>query len=794
MPLHPSEKYSGGLTCFTRSAPINNIFYHEVVIPFQVYKGRGLELAENHILYTLGHQSLLLKDHYTAASLFNELVATTTNHEPRTMNPLQQMCHLREFFIVHHMREKEDRAAASITIPFFEPQSSLLDLTGEQRPYEILCPQVKGSSWQDLERVVVETIHGAENVHLNQTCQNLFGPLSHNLMMPEVAVGEAIRLILPVTSPFQTPLLMKKLRLIWKFTPETEGSTPDTEVGEKSLYSNNDAEAAACVQDAPLENVKVEKDHPLVIDLVLTPLKPGEIFIHGIEYSLKAVFPQSESTDYTIKGKQPLKVQGPRLNSSKEHKTNKTPLYTKDTRLSCKVVSKQPLLKVNLTLPETMHQGEIMTLDLHIENAGNAPLSNLHLVHHSPGSFSFPASQKDRKQTLFDFPLITASPKLDALGAELEDGACMDILPVPLEQDLEAGGSIKRKLWICAPANLGNQDLNIHFSYSLPFNIEKKPLVRLLRKNLSTKVLPALSIKANHINACMYDDDRSQGLLVHLKNSSLEAKGHSIDPAYIRQISLISESKVLTQIVSSNENASVPQGETSVIGLMASKAKQDQNGFNFSTLQVAKNEEVAQLDVAPHVNFLKGAFEFPLKQGPQLKGDVLVALWRSPGGRSGMIHTLVNTGEDVEASADHIDGHDAFSTTESIELPPIPITKKPGKIQIVMPNKNVKHDFDQNPICLVPFQVEVENIEDTQAVFLYKTENRDFYIHTGRFLGCTRASIPIEGGSKRLLNFHVAVSASGLYSYGGLSFQMTQPGQECDDDEYIPLEVNFIVE
>ena len=63
-------------------------------------------MSENHILYTLGHQSLLLKDHYTAASLFNELVATTNVG----MNPLQQMCHLREFFIVHHMREKEDNA------------------------------------------------------------------------------------------------------------------------------------------------------------------------------------------------------------------------------------------------------------------------------------------------------------------------------------------------------------------------------------------------------------------------------------------------------------------------------------------------------------------------------------------------------------------------------------------------------------------------------------------------------------------------------------------------------------
>ena len=101
----------------------------------------------------------------------------------------------------------------------------------------------------------------------------------------------------------------------------------------------------------------MEKDSPLVLDLRLTPLKAGEISIHGIEYSLKAVFPQSESTDYTIKGKQPLIVQGPRLNSTKETKCSKTPLYMKDSRLTCKVVSKQPRLQLGtFSIPETMYQ------------------------------------------------------------------------------------------------------------------------------------------------------------------------------------------------------------------------------------------------------------------------------------------------------------------------------------------------------------------------------------------------------------------------------------------------------
>ena len=233
---------------------------------FQVYKGRGWELSENHILYTLGHQSLLLKDHYTAASLFNELVSTTNNGN----NPLQQMCHLREFFIVHHMREKEDKSVASITIPFFQAQQSLLDLSNDNLPYETLVDRVLGTSWQDLERSVIETVHGSDHVHLNQTCQNLYGPLSHNLVVPEVAIGEPVRLLLPVINPFQTPLLLKKVKLMWQF----KGVEGTDEVSE-------------AIKDEVIDNVTLEKDKPLVLDLKLVPMKAGEVTIHGIEYNLK---------------------------------------------------------------------------------------------------------------------------------------------------------------------------------------------------------------------------------------------------------------------------------------------------------------------------------------------------------------------------------------------------------------------------------------------------------------------------------------------------------------------------
>ena len=54
------------------------------------------------------------------------------------------MCHLREFFIVHHMREKEDKRADFVTIPKIHSQQIVLDLSGQAQTYEqLVCVIIK---------------------------------------------------------------------------------------------------------------------------------------------------------------------------------------------------------------------------------------------------------------------------------------------------------------------------------------------------------------------------------------------------------------------------------------------------------------------------------------------------------------------------------------------------------------------------------------------------------------------------------------------------------------------------
>ena len=153
---------------------------------FQVYKGHSWTLSEDHILYSLGHKFLLIKDHRTAANLFNNLLSMPAPNP----NPLQQMCHLLEFFIVHHLREKKDKVAPEIPIPTFHPQELIVDLGGAEE-------EEADSNWQSVEKVIVEAVTGQEVMFMSSTSQYLFGQGTANRLRPRATVGELIRLTFP---------------------------------------------------------------------------------------------------------------------------------------------------------------------------------------------------------------------------------------------------------------------------------------------------------------------------------------------------------------------------------------------------------------------------------------------------------------------------------------------------------------------------------------------------------------------------------------------------------------------
>ena len=114
--------------------------------------------------------------------------------------------------------------------------------------------------------------------------------------------------------------MLRKIHLIWKFTPESDGQTTVTNFGDKKTPGHEKFVKSAVAESVVLENAAAGANGN-VIELSVVPLQAGSLEVVGVEYSLKAQFPQSETTDYTIHGRQYLGLKGPRLSSTKDHKT-----------------------------------------------------------------------------------------------------------------------------------------------------------------------------------------------------------------------------------------------------------------------------------------------------------------------------------------------------------------------------------------------------------------------------------------------------------------------------------------
>ena len=114
-----------------------------------------------------------------------------------------------------------------------------------------------------------------------------------------------------------------------------------------------------------------------------------------------------------------------------------------------------------------------------------------------------------------------------------------------------------------------------------------------------------------------------------------------------------------------------------------------------------------------------------------LKTDLLVLFWRSSAGHQGLIHTPIINEEEENGGGDLVDHAGAVAvhaqevlSTESIEHANIiPNLKKLCRVHVVN-DRNIQHDFDREPICLVPFTLVVENYLPTSSSFRYKIENR----------------------------------------------------------------------
>ena len=559
--------------------------------------------------------------------------------------------------------------------------------------------------------------------------------------------------------------------------------------------------------------VTLEKSSTVNIALQLTPLQPGDLVITGVEYGMKAQFPQTESTDYTIHGKQRLATTGPRLSTTKEHKTSV--VYGADNRLKVRARPGRPRLSFALEeMPAEVRQGELRCVQLVLSNESAAvAVRSAHLFCHTPGFASFGRVKQDRR-TLFQHPVIDEDCLATTSDSGQEFRARLDLLPVPLESELKPGKSRKVPLWIRGPIGVGTNAVRFLLYYQSAVANDE---YRAASGEISMKTLPSVTASATWNDVSVFDDNllRSRNVTVHLSNISKADNA----PIKVSQISLVSHSNRLVELESRNSGdaLSVQRADSLAVSLKAQRAlgggggDDDGGGGRVHFSSVSCSGEGGGHDVAspPHLDFLKPGFVFDnsvagRKKPPRLKEDLIVVFWRSSSSSASPATGVLVTplrgpppppSPSSSALRDAVDGKGPRRPSNRTALP------CSANTSLVGAQSPIKHDFHSSPQLIVPCSVTVTNTGAAAALLSIKTEDRG-----GGGGGCESCAVALgtvnlrrvamKAGERKSVPLRLAVTSPGVIRYRGLGLRMDAEPGECDapDAVYVPLEFSFVVE
>jgi len=758
----------------------------------QVYEGGSWQLSAEHILYTLGHTKFMLKDFTAAAEFFNSLMEGAVGEVKG--GHLQQMVHLREYFLVHHARAKETGGGSVVvTVPRVHGQLTKVDV----------CPAVKPSQhqlklWQPVEKLVKEVVSGKSLVSLSATCQTTFDNSTPNHLNPQARVGEQLEVTINLENTFSTPLQLRNLQLLFKFESEGEG-------GE--------------VTSSPIESVTLERNSKQEVRMQFKATKPGVVVVQGVEYILRALFPDKEPTDHEIKGKQLLNIVPRSVHVQKDRKWKREPGL--DKRLEISILESGPQLDAKLEAPVSMLTGELKCLELHLRNIGSKPLDSLHLVSHTPGLTSFGKRSDLSGQSLFELPLI--EDQGEEFRKRQEDGSVeqvsIEVVAIPLPETLggalQPGADVKVPLWIKAPAHIGQSSHSLLLFYD-SVQGKGKTSVRMTPITLSLSVQPSLEVSCSFLPLSHSSQHPGSQHRLSLVNATKEL-AHGLETLEVTQVTLVSRSlEVSSSPQCSSTGLRLSRGESnnfsfqSVISeggvteydflslsqLPASVAL-DGGNVHFSSILAKSQEQPVQSP--PFLDFLRHHFVYNLgRRGnpPLLRHDLCVVLWRTLGASPCLGHTVVEVVEQEQSPEG-----ESKAEEKAAERPLVtyPVTALAEVGEVLM------HDFTTTPLASVPVKVKVtgqslssnDSKSEEGALVQYCLGAQE---RGARVAGATAGLAWVSPSVPLDLDLGVSVARPGLYCLRNWQFRAVKL-ETCDmtfdrwrdDDVFVPLEITFEV-
>uniref|UniRef100_A0A2K6GCU5 Trafficking protein particle complex subunit 8 n=1 Tax=Propithecus coquereli TaxID=379532 RepID=A0A2K6GCU5_PROCO len=457
----------------------------------QVYKGKGWSLAEDHINFTIGRQSYTLRQLDNAVSAFRHILINESKQ-----SAAQQGAFLREYLYVYKVNTYFQGAGVHKRV--FNCDN--FSLGEKQAATHVSLDQEYDSEssqqWRELEEQVVAVVNKGiipSNFHPTQYCLNSY---SDNSRFPLAVVEEPITVEVAFRNPLKVPLLLTDLSLLWKFQPKDFSGKDNEEVKELVITFST------------LKALHSPAGKIVGIDFFF-------FFISG-KYSVSM----------SVRGKQDLEIQGPRLNNTKEEKTSIK--YGPDRRLDPIITEEMPLLEVFfIHFPTGLLCGEIRKAYVEFVNVSKCPLTGLKVVSKRPEFFTFggntavltPLSPSASENCSAYKTVVTDSTSVcTALTSSASSvdfgigiGSQPEVIPVPLPDTvLLPGASVQLPMWLRGPDEEGVHEINFLFYYE---SVKKQPKIRhrILRHTAVICTSRSLNVRATVCRSNSLEDEEGRG-------------------------------------------------------------------------------------------------------------------------------------------------------------------------------------------------------------------------------------------------------------------------------------------
>uniref|UniRef100_A0A3Q0QRI6 Trafficking protein particle complex subunit 8 n=1 Tax=Amphilophus citrinellus TaxID=61819 RepID=A0A3Q0QRI6_AMPCI len=523
----------------------------------QVYKDRGWSLAEDHINFTIGRQSFTLRQPENAVTAFRQILISDSRQTAK-----QQGAFLREYLYVYKSVMNEVSLLqlplpcilSSATRVYFGHERRLAEGEKQAATHVSLdqeYDQDLSTMWCHLEEQLVASANGGAipvNFQPTQCCLN---SQTDNLRHPLAVVEEPIIVEVMFRNPLKVSLALSSLSLLWRFTVDSFSSSK--EMTEETI-TNEETSAGGVGNMGNIFFIFF-----LHFDFCLPELETMWI---------SSSFTDQQTLDLMVRGKQDLKIRGPRLNLTKEDKMSVR--HGPDRRLDPIITPPMPLMEVFfLQFPTALLCGEIRKAYVEFCNVSGVALCGLRVASTHPAFFTFGSQattplSPTSAENCSAYKTLATRLQLDSEAPEslvsAEDfSQPSGVIEIPIDgSTLQPGESTQLPLWLRGPDQEGVHEINFLFYYE---STEKglKISHRVLRHTVFICASRSLSIQASACRSSVpphhcLDDKCNGGTLVFIDVENINMNEGGVREFHIVQVSSSSQHWRLHKYINPNKD------------------------------------------------------------------------------------------------------------------------------------------------------------------------------------------------------------------------------------------------